>query len=381
MGSPSLRPVLWILSPLLLAACRKGSDTQSGDFIPVVPSPFGTQGCGPSAPIPGTITPVYTNSVIGPLSQIAAVAGTETLYLTGDDASIHQLDFPLGGGAPADNPLVMPGAVDAALGLAPGTAVLSGIAVFDSLFLIVAEHATNTLISVRRDLGTVAALAGLPSPAGGYSDGEGGAIRFHFTSPAAIFSDAIGVVFVGDTENHALRQVELGGIPVASTITGTGAPGDAFGPLTLTELDTPSGLASTCAGELLLLESGGNRLLSLAIGGPSLFGGFDGTSLVLAGDGTDATTQGVGDAAQLGTPKGLVATQDGLLFWVDAKEGILRRYDFATGLCDCPLFADCAAALAGGGSFAGAGFSLALGDSGAVYVLEADQETLHRVDP
>jgi hypothetical protein len=378
-SSPRLAP--WIVSALLLAACREGTESQGGDFIPVMPSPFGTQGCGPGAPVPGAIVPVFTDAVIGPLSQIAAAAGTETLYLTGEDATVVQLDFPLGGGLPVSTTLVAAGVVDGVLALAPGTAQLSGITVFDNQFLVVAEHTTNTLLSVRRDLGTVQPLAGLPLPAGGFADGEGGSIRFHFTAPVALFADAIGVAFVGDTENHALRQVEIGGLPVASTITGTGAPGDAFGLLSITELNTPSGLASTCSGELLVLESGGNRLLSLAIGGPSLFGGFEGTSLVLAGDGTDATTQGVGNAAQLGTPKGLVSTEDGLLFWVDAKEGVLRRFDFSTGLCDCPLFADCAAAVAGGGSFDGAGFSLALGDSGAIYVLEADQETLHRVDP
>ena len=70
-----------------------------------------------------------------------------------------------------------------------------------------------------------------------------------------------------------------------------------------------------------------------------------------------------------------------MLFWVDSAKGILRRFDNNTGLCDCPLFTDCAAADAAGGSFQGDGFSLALGQSGALYVLEAAQETLHRVDP
>ena len=96
---------------------------------------------------------------------------------------------------------------------------------------------------------------------------------------------------------------------------------------------------------------GGQRLLSLSIGGPSIFGGFDGSSLILAGDGTNATTQGIDEAAQLGTPRGLVATQDGNLFWVDAQEGVLRRHDLATGLSDCPLFAVCAAAVTAVGSF------------------------------
>src|SRR6185436_6270703 len=99
------------------------------------------------------------------------------------------------------------------------------------------------------------------------------------------------------------------------------------------------------------------------------------------GDGTNATTGGNGTSAQLGTPVGLVATQDGVLFWVDETNGILRRLDLTTGLCDCPLFVDCAAANGAGGSFQGTGFSLALGESGTLYVLEAATETLHRVDP
>jgi hypothetical protein len=143
MGFRSSRAASGVFVFSVLAACREGTDVRAGDFTPVVPSLAGTQGCGPSTPIPGTVTPVFTSTVIGPLSQIAATAGAETLYLTGEDASIHQLDFPLGGGAPLDTVLVAPGVVDAALGLAPGTAQLSGVAIFDSQFLIVAEHATN----------------------------------------------------------------------------------------------------------------------------------------------------------------------------------------------------------------------------------------------
>jgi hypothetical protein len=391
MRSLSLRSGLLSVAAVL-AACRDGSDSQASDFIPVVPSFSGTQGCGPSAPVPGLVTPVSTSAVIGAKSQIAAASDTETLYLTSPNG-VYRLVFPATppGGNPTTTLRVSASSIENALGLAPGTAVLSGIAVLDEQFLVVAEHTSNTLLAARRDLlDTVFPLAGLNLPAGGYSDGQGGAIRFHFTEPVSIFADAIGLTFVADTENHAVRQVEIGGIPVASTITGSGAPGDDAGELELTELDTPSGMASSCPGELLLTESGnagfgGNRLISLAIGGfSSLFGGFEGTSLVLAGDGTNATTQGVGTDAQLGTPMGLVSTQDGLLFWVDAKEGILRRYAFATGLCDCPPFVDCATAVASGGSFSGDHFSLALGQSGRVYVLEtfaAGGGMLYRVDP
>ncbi|MSR62347.1 MAG: hypothetical protein EXS08_07880 [Planctomycetes bacterium] len=386
MLAPTRRLLAWTLLSLALSSCRKGSDNQSGSFIPVLPSSAGTQGCGPSAPVPGSLTPVFASAAIGPLSQIAAASDAETLYLTGADGSIHELVFP----GPTDSVLVAAGVIENQLLVPAGIlapAELSGITVFDAQFLIVAEHASNTLLSVRRDVpDSVALLAGLPLAVGGYADGVGGAIRFHFTEPVPLLASAFGTVYVGDTENHAIRLVAVAGIPAAATLLGTGAPGNDTGALVSTQLDTPSGIATNCAGELLVLESGlagvaGRRLLSLAVGGVSIFTGFDGSSLVLAGDGTDASTQGVDTAAQLGTPQGLVATQDGLLYWVDAKEGVLRRYDVSSGLSDCPLFADCAAAVTAGGSFSGTHFSLALGASGSVYVLEADAGALQRVDP
>ncbi len=376
---------------LLAAACRQGSSNSGAGFVPVVPSPFGTQGCAPTTPVPGTLVPVFASAAIGPASQIAAVAGSETLYLTGADGSIHELAFPGGGGPPTDTVLVAPGVIESSYLVPAGIlapAALSGIAVLDAQFLIVAEHASNTLLGVRRDLpDSVQGVAGLPLALGGYSDGLAGSIRFHFSAPATLLAAAGGTVYVCDTENHALRLVALGALPQSATIAGNGAPGSGAGALTVTSFDTPSGLASTCPGELLMVESGGagfggQRLVSLAIGASNpFFGGFDGSALVLAGDGTEATLQGIDTSAQLARPMGLAATQDGLVFWVDALQGILRRYDVTSGLSDCPLFADCAAAVLAGGSFSGDHFALAVGASGTLYVLEADAGVLHRVDP
>ena len=388
MAHPSRR-LAWILASLALLGCRKGSDTQNTSFIPVLPSPFGTQACWPLATVP-TTADAFPLAAIGPMSQIAAAAGSETIFLTGADGSVHQLDFAGGGAPPVDTVLVASGVIEASFLVPAGiglAAELSGIAVLDNQFLVVAEHSSNTLLGVRRDLpDTVVPLAGLPLGTGGFSDGVGGGIRFHFTQPVSILAETGGNVIIGDTENHALRTVQLVGLPTCATISGTGAPGTAFGALPSTQLDTPSGLAGTCGGELLVVESGraglgGNRLLSLAIGSASFFGGFEGSSVVLAGNGLDATVEGVGTLASLGTPEGLVTTEDGLAYWVDSSEGILRRFDLATGLCDCPQFASCAAAVTAGGSYDGAHFSLALGDSGSLYLLEADAGVLHRIDP
>jgi hypothetical protein len=374
---------------LLAAACREGSENQAADFLPIAASTAGTQGCALGLTTPATATPLFLSPLIGPESQLAAAADSETVYWTASDGSIHALDlsvFP-----PVDSVLVAAGVIEASV-LAPAgigaQATPSGIAVFDAQFLIVAEHTSNSLVSVRRDLpDTVEPLAGLISVSGGYADGAGGGIRFNFVAPSPLMVDSSGFVYVGDSGNHALRRIELGAIPESSTLTGSGAPGDSSGPLTVTQLDTPSGLAAACSGELYLVEAGtagfgGHRLLSLGIGAEDdFFGGFAGSALALAGDGTAETTQGTDTAAHLASPKGLVVTADGLAYWVDANAGILRRYDLATGLSDCPLFADCASAVTASGSFTGTNFSLALGASGTLYVLECDAGTLHAVEP
>ena len=376
---------------LLAAACREGTQNTGGSFIPIVASAFGTQGCAPSVGVPASVSVAFANAVIGPNSQIAAVAGAETLYLTGADGSIHRLDFPGGGGPPTDTVLVAPGVIEADYLLPAGIAApaeLSGIAVLDDATLAVVEHSSNSLLQVSRIFpDDVGGLAGLPLADGGNADGVGGGIRFDFTTPAQIFAAADGSLYVTDTGNHSIRRVQFGTTSVALTIAGTGAPAFSDGALPLTRFDTPSGLASSCAGELLVTEAGtasqgGNRLRSLAVGGEAFFGGFQGSTLTLAGDGTSETTQGVDAAAHLAAPASPVSTVDGLVFWVDSASGILRRYDLATGLSDCPGFADCAAAVLAGGSFTnGGGFSLAITSSGDLYVLDGNAATLYRVDP
>ncbi len=382
-----LARLAWI--PLcVLWACREG--TSQATFLPVLAAGAGTQGCAPLAAAPATAVNVFAHASIGPLSQIAAAADEETLYWTGADGSVHELAFPLGGGAPLDTVLLSPATITAGY-LAPagiaGPPVLSGIALLNDEFLAVAEHASNTLLLVSRVTPeTVSNLAGGRDAAGGFASGAGVDARFRFGAPAPLLAAEDGfVVYVGDTQNHALRRVDVGVPSFVSTLAGNGAAGTGTGPLDATRFDTPSGLAVSCQGELLAVEagtagSGGHRLTSLRLR-PSVFGGVSGLSLVLSGNGTSGTLAGVGTAAGLAAPVGLLASDDDQLFWIDSDGGILRRMDLSSGACDCPMFVDCATAVGSASPFGGASFALALGSSGALYVLAGDTGTLFRVDP
>jgi hypothetical protein len=376
----------------VLCACREGS--QMSGFLPIVPAPEGTQGCAALTVPLAPATVVFASADFGELSQIAAASGTvgeDVLYWTAGDGSVHELRVPAGGGMGTDSVLVAAGTIESDY-LAPGIpppARLSGIAVIDAQRLAVAEHASNTLVIVRRDvLDLVEGGLGLKLPSGGFSDGTGADISFRFTEPVPLLVDAAGTILVGDTGNHALRLVVPGLFPSVATAAGNGAPGSGAGEAT--RLDTPSGLAASCSLELLVVESGasgiaGNRLLSLQIR-EALFGGFESSSMVLAGDGIKETLEGLDASARLAAPMGLASTADGRVFWVDADgtqtgEAVLRRYDFATGFSDCPMFPDCATAVMQPSDLTGTRFSVVIGASGALYVLgvEAGAGTLWRI--
>jgi hypothetical protein len=374
------RPLALALAASLLCACREGSD-QGGAFLPIIAT--GTQGCAPAGDAL-SVQEIFQSPDFGELSQLVAAtgtAGTDTLYWSARDGSIHELSLPSGGGA-SDAVLLAAGEIEAqylvpASILAP--ARISGLALVDASFLAVAEHASNTVLLVDRAAPVeVRRLVGTLSEAGGFSPvpGTGGPVLFRFTSAVPMLVDLSGFLWIGDTGNHSVRRFLLGSVPPAvDLVAGSGAPGKASGALATTLLDTPSGFASSCAGELLVAEAGaaglgGHVLTSLRVGGASFFGGFEGDSMVLAGDGLEETLQGVGSLARLAAPSGLASSDDGRVFWVDSSAApILRRFDFASGLADCPLFADCADALSNPSPFVGENFALALGESGALYVL------------
>ncbi|MAB81104.1 MAG: hypothetical protein CMJ89_17295 [Planctomycetes bacterium] len=391
--------VRWVLLFVLLGhACKEGTSLAGAQFDPIPVPVSANQGC---AGIPGVISqlqvPGFFSTAIGPMSQIVAAAGSETLYLTGADASICLLD--VGGVFPPDETvLVAGGVIDAMLAAAmisppiTSPAVLSGIAILDDQNLLVVEQTSNSLLAVSRVTNdTVSFLVGLLSEVGGNSDGAGALVRFNFTGATQILAAGNGMVYVADTGNHSIRIISPIGITESDTIAGFGAPLFNDGPLFQTGFDSPTGLTVTCGGELIVSETGaravgGHRIRSLSVGSEAFFGGFDGSSVTLVGNGVNATTDGPGAGASAAAPVSPVATADDVILWVDSATGILRRYDLMTGVADCPLFVDCATATAMGGNFTpnpdgNGGFSLAITDSNAVYVLDGNAGMLFRVIP
>jgi len=396
MQRPSLAQTpsaLFFAFAVLLSGCRKG--TEQSSFVPVPVSAFGTDGCNGANQVFGAIVEVHDDpAVIGAMSRIAAfsLAGviSDVVYVTGADGTVRAWDFTVDPMVPVESTVVAVGEVDALLAGTlnmPPAAILSGIAVLDRSNLVVVEHVSNTILIVSLvNPNPVGFYVGFPDVTPGYVDNVAGASRFSFPDavPVDVVTSADDRLFIADAGNHAVREATLGQLTRVATVGGSGVPGFGDGSLTSSVFDTPTGLTVSCNGEIVVAESGplGNHLRSIALGPVSFFGGRSGMVRTLAGDGTDASTDGVGVTASLAQPVSPVSTADGEIYWVDSSTGILRRYAIDTDVVDCPLFADCDAANLAGGSFSGAGsYSLAITMSGNLYVLDGAAGKLYLVTP
>ena len=385
-----LRLGVLLLGACGMAACRNASDPTFIGFG-ITPNEAGANGCSaPDSSFAAIPTSVPISTLVpGPTSSVTAVQGAAVLYATGAGATIVELDVS-DPGSPVETELVSAGVVAALLAtegvLDPPQ--LSGLAVLSGELLVVAENTSNCLLVVERGVpDSVGFFAGEPNSLGGFADGlatgSSGRGRFSFYGPLQVVpSGTAGDVLVADPGNHALRLVSQGTI---QTIAGQGFAGVANGSLSEALFDTPSGLTITCSNVLVVSELGdggfGHRLR--AVGFFSNGGGnppVSGEVTRITGDGTAETTGDVALFARVAGPVSPLATTDGSVYWVDSETGILRRLrDDET---DCPLWSDCATAVAGAPEFTPGGVqSLTQTDDGAIWVLDADSATLWRIAP
>lgn len=385
-----------LLAAMVLPACRNSTTSSTPAGIKLVPSSLAADGCtGPDQ----VFTPGQTPSVvalallsIGPFSQLCAAGDSETLFATGANATLVQIDVSTA--VPVETEILAAGVV-ATLLTSEGIATapqLSGVTVLDGNSLLVIEHTSNTILLVdRHAISPPALFAGIPDEVGGFADGTAlstpgsGQARFHFSGPSQLVTSdpLVPFVFVADTGNHAIRRIASGFV---LTLAGSGAPFFADGELGSAGFDSPSGLSLTCSGTLLVTETGaagvgGRRLRQILISSQTTFS-MSGDVLTRAGDGANATIQGNGELASMAAPLSPLATSVGDTYWIDSTTGILRRMRNAADTCDCPLWPDCAAAVTAGGDFTPAGtLSLTQTRLGVLYVLDATAGKLLRVTP
>jgi sugar lactone lactonase YvrE len=187
--------------------------------------------------------------------------------------------------------------------------------------LFIADTDNNRIREVTPQ-GIISTVAGYGSGtygSHGFSGDGGPATAAELNFPYGVAVDALGNLFIADTENSRIREVTPEG--VISTVAGGGYYLGDGGPATAAELNSPMGIAVDALGDLFIGDTFNNRIREVTP---------QGTISTVAGNGTYGSGGFSGDggpatAAQLSGPSGVAVDALGNLFIADSTNNRIRQ--------------------------------------------------------
>jgi hypothetical protein len=187
--------------------------------------------------------------------------------------------------------------------------------------IFVADTANHLIRRIEIASRTVTTVAGIAS-VGGFAD-SALLVPASFNSPSGIVADSSGNLFVADTANHRIRQIDASA--TVTTLAGNGAQTSVDGIGTDATFSSPINLAIDSSGQTLFVADAGTSVIrSIAISSKTV------TRLV--GFGTAAFANGVGsNAAFFFSGSGHMAVDaSGNLFVADAGNHRIRKVVIST---------------------------------------------------
>ena len=155
--------------------------------------------------------------------------------------------------------------------------------------LLIADSGNSRIRRVAID-GTITTFAGNSTP--GYSGDGGAATQASLYDPSGVSVDSTGSVYIADTLNNVIRMVDAAGN--IHTIAGNhkrGFSGDG-GPATLSELYYPEGVVSDGSGNLFIADTNNDRIREVDASGTITT--YAGNGSGLTGNGGPAASAGIG---------------------------------------------------------------------------------------
>jgi uncharacterized delta-60 repeat protein len=158
--------------------------------------------------------------------------------------------------------------------------------------------------------GTVYTYAG--SGIQGSTDGIGTVASF--SAPRGIALDAMGNIYVADTNNNKIRKID--GTGLVSTFAGSGIQGTTDGLGTLASFNSPIEITIDSAGNLYVTDANNNKIRKIT---PT------GMVSTLAGSGVQGAIDGIGSLASFNNPAGLKIDVSGVIYVGDYGNNKIRK--------------------------------------------------------
>jgi hypothetical protein len=185
-----------------------------------------------------------------------------------------------------------------------------GLAVGPDGTLFIADAGDHHAIRILSPDGTLFTLAG---GARGFADGRGTDARFD--TPSGVALTPSGSLVVADTANNAIREVDPDGR--VRTLAGGGPPGFADGPAATARFNGPLGVTVDTDGRILVADAYNDRVRVIT---------RDGRVTTLTG-GARGFADGPGAEARFDTPAGIAIAPDGTLLVADTGNNLVRLVD------------------------------------------------------
>lgn len=207
----------------------------------------------------------------------------------------------------------------------------------------------------------------------GFSGDGGPATSADLDSPVGVAVDGSGNIYIADTHNQRIREVTNGTI---TTIAGTGTAGFSGdgGAAASATLDMPTAIAVDSKGNIYIADTNNNRIREISGANISTVAGNG--SQTFSGDGGAAT------AAGLDSPNG-VAVDSALNIYIgDTHNQRVRMVAAGTGVITT-IAGTGAKTFTADGATSGAALARPMGvavdASGAVYVADSDNERIRKI--
>jgi sugar lactone lactonase YvrE len=183
-----------------------------------------------------------------------------------------------------------------------------GVAVIPSNnVIVVADTANNRIRRVTYPGGVVTTLAGGNAA---FADGTGEGAKF--SGPHGVAVTSTGVIVVADADNHRIRLVTQAG--VVTTLAGS-SQGFADGTGAAASFNGPRGVAVTSTGDIVVADSGNNRIRLVTPAG---------VVTTLAGNGGGTFADGTGTGASFWNLRGVAVTSTGDVVVADTFNNRIR---------------------------------------------------------